>query len=43
MEAPYITALTAFASDEFRDQSFKCGMKDFLTKPVNAQQIKLVL
>ena len=41
--APPIVALTAYNTEETKEKCLRSGMKDFLTKPVNAKQLKLVL
>ena len=40
---PWITALTAGAMKENRDESLAAGVDDFLTKPINVQELKEAL
>ena len=36
----YIVALTAYATDNFKEKALSSGMDDFFTKPVCSQQIQ---
>lgn len=38
-----IIALTAFAFDSDRDRAIKAGCNGFLTKPVNSEELKLII
>jgi CheY-like chemotaxis protein len=40
---PSIIALTAYASDGFKDECLKSGMDDVITKPISAEKLKQVL
>jgi CheY-like chemotaxis protein len=39
-ESPWITALTAGAMKENRDECFAAGVNDFLTKPINVSELQ---
>lgn len=43
MPQPYIIAMTAGIMDEDRIESFAAGMNDYITKPVNLAELKLLL
>lgn len=38
-----IIALTAFAFDSDRDKALKAGCNGFLTKPVNSEELRLII
>jgi CheY-like chemotaxis protein len=42
-DRPWITALTAGAMKENRDECLAAGVDDFLTKPINVQELELAL
>jgi signal transduction histidine kinase/DNA-binding response OmpR family regulator len=42
-QRPWITALTAGAMKENRDECIEAGVDDFLTKPINVQQLEQAL
>ncbi len=43
IDRPWITALTAGAMKENRDESLEAGVDDFLTKPINVQELEQAL
>lgn len=43
MSQPYIIAMTAGIMDEDRTESFAAGMNDYITKPLNLAELKLLL
>lgn len=40
---PYIVALTAYTTDNFKEKSKASKMDNFINKPVDASQIKQIL
>ena len=42
-DRPWITALTAGAMKENRDECIEAGVDDFLTKPINVQELEAAL
>jgi signal transduction histidine kinase/CheY-like chemotaxis protein len=43
IDRPWITALTAGAMKENRDECIEAGVDDFLTKPINVQELEAAL
>ena len=43
IEQPCIVALTAYNTDVFRVKCFEAGMNEFLTKPINVEELKVIL
>jgi CheY-like chemotaxis protein len=42
-QQPYIVALTAYSTENFRAKCLTSGMKEFLTKPINEDQVHILL
>ena len=40
---PFISAITAYTSDEMKSKATKCGMEEFLTKPAQANKVFSVI
>ena len=42
-DQPYIVALTAYSTEAFKQRCFEAGMREFLTKPINEDQMHQLL
>ncbi len=40
---PYIVALTAYNTNEFKEKCLSQGMNEFLTKPIDVEKLTVIL